>query len=160
MKYKPIRIDWDELEVAFNNQNEELVYYLDLVTGHVVLEGEGEEDAFDNEDERYDRAAATAPPRHDATRAYIDRLDTQRKLEWMRSFLSESEGVSAEAINELTVALGDVDDPTAAITAVLREHADARDRWYLYRAEQLHELMASWLEERGITAIDPPPWKG
>jgi hypothetical protein len=159
MKHKPIRIDWDELEVAFNNQNEELVYYLDLVTGHVVLEGEGEEDAFDDEDQHYNQAAAAAPPRDDTTRAYVDPLDTQRKLEWMRDFLSEAEGVSTEAIAELTVALDDDDDPTAAIIAVLREHADARDRWYLYRAEQLRELMVTWLDERGITVIDPPPWK-
>ena len=36
---KPLKIDWDALEEAFNSQSEELIYYLDLVTGHVVLEG-------------------------------------------------------------------------------------------------------------------------
>jgi hypothetical protein len=37
MKGKPIKIDWDELESAFNNRNDELIYYLDLVTGQVIL---------------------------------------------------------------------------------------------------------------------------
>ena len=36
MKRKAIKIDWDELESAFDNKNEELVYYLDRVTGQVV----------------------------------------------------------------------------------------------------------------------------
>ena len=36
MKHKPIRLDWDELEVAFTNHDEEIVYYLDLVTGNVT----------------------------------------------------------------------------------------------------------------------------
>ena len=41
MKRKPIRVDWEELEAAFDSGNEELVYYLDSVTGHVLLEGAG-----------------------------------------------------------------------------------------------------------------------
>jgi hypothetical protein len=42
MKRKPIKIDWDELESAFDSKQEDLIYYLDLVTGQVILEGEGE----------------------------------------------------------------------------------------------------------------------
>ena len=38
MKHKPLQIDWDELETAFENRNEDLTYYLDLVTGQVILE--------------------------------------------------------------------------------------------------------------------------
>ena len=40
MMRKPIKIDWEELESAFQTRREELVYYLDLVTGEVVLEDE------------------------------------------------------------------------------------------------------------------------
>jgi hypothetical protein len=29
MKRKPLHIDWDELETAFENRSEDLVYYLD-----------------------------------------------------------------------------------------------------------------------------------
>ena len=49
MKRKPIQIDWDELETAFENRNEDLTYYLDLVTGQVILEGEGEDVRFDDD---------------------------------------------------------------------------------------------------------------
>ena len=36
MKRKPIKIDWDELESAFDSKQEDLIYYLDLVTGHMT----------------------------------------------------------------------------------------------------------------------------
>ena len=37
MKRKPLHIDWDELESAFENRNEDLSYYLDLITGKVFM---------------------------------------------------------------------------------------------------------------------------
>jgi len=159
MKHKPIRVDWDELEVAFNNQNEELVYVLDLITGHVELEGEGEEDAFEDGDDHYDRrgSAATTRPRDDSTRARIAPLNTENKLEWMQRFLDESGDLSTEAREQLGEAMG-AEEPAGAISAVLRRHDDVRDRWYLYRAEQLRLRMKRWLDERGVVAIDPPPW--
>ena len=58
MKNKPIRIDWEDLEAAFENTNEELVYFLDLVTGRVILEGEGEDSG--EEEEFNGRAAVSA----------------------------------------------------------------------------------------------------
>jgi len=91
MRHKPIKVDWDELEDAFNNQNEELVYYLDLITGHVVLDGEGEEGDFDEENGYYDPQAASTASEDDDTRAYVAPLDTQHKLEWMDAFLTENE---------------------------------------------------------------------
>ena len=48
MKNKPIRIDWEELESAFDSGNEEILYYLDLITGQVKLEGEGDTDCTRN----------------------------------------------------------------------------------------------------------------
>ena len=56
MKRKPIRIDWEALEDAFNNRDEELVYHLDRITGRVELEGEGEE----GDDDEF--ATETPPP--------------------------------------------------------------------------------------------------
>lgn len=157
MKHKPIRIDWDELEVAFNNQNEELVYYLDLVTGKVGLEGEGEEGEFDDEDEHYSPSAPAPPSRNDPTRSYIDPLATRTKFEWMRQFVEEITELPSEVLDSFKQAVT-AEDPTAAIHAALLEHAEGRDRWYLYRAERLRERVAAWLHEQGVTAIDPPPW--
>jgi hypothetical protein len=60
MKHKPLQIDWDELETAFENRNEDLTYYLDLVTGQVILEGEGEDAHFDEDAEMDDAVEGDA----------------------------------------------------------------------------------------------------
>ncbi len=162
MKRKPIRVDWDELEVAFSNHDEELVYYLDLVTGHVVLEGEGEEADFDDEDDYQHAAAsqATAPrtPHEDATRAYVQPVSTELKLEWMNKFLVSAEGLDAEVAGKLSEA-ANAEDPALALADVLREHADERDRWYLYRSDRLQQVMKEWLGRHDVDPIDPPPWE-
>ena len=102
MKHKPIRVDWDELEVAFTNHDEEIVYYLDLVTGKVFIEGEGEEDEFGEEDDfSANRVVATTQPeaRDDSTRSYVKPMTTEMKLEWMERFLVEKDtGLDEETL--------------------------------------------------------------
>ena len=77
MKHKPIRLDWDELEVAFTNHDEEIVYYLDLVTGKVIIDGEGEDDDFDDEDDFSPNslvATGQATVRDDSNAESIERI--------------------------------------------------------------------------------------
>ncbi len=162
MKHKPIRVDWDELEVAFTNHDEEIVYYLDLVTGKVIIEGEGEDDDFDDEDDFSPNSlvAKGGQPtaRDDSTRAYVKPMATEMKLEWMKRFLGEKDnGLDKEANASLKQAF-ESDDAAEALGAFLRAADEARDIWYLYRSDRLHEHMQSWLGEREIQPIDPPPW--
>jgi len=161
MKHKPIRVDWDELEVAFTNHDEELVYYLDLVTGKVIIDGEGEDDDFDDDDDfSANRVVATGKPdaHDDATRAYAKPITTEMKLEWMKKFLAEKDnGLDEEANAELNKAFKSA-NAAEALGAFLRGADEARDVWYLYRSDKLHEHMQSWLGEHEITPIDPPPW--
>ncbi len=161
MKHKPIRLDWDELEVAFTNHDEEILYYLDLVTGKVIIDGEGEDDDFDDDDDfSANRVVVTGQPaaRDDSTRAYVEPMATETKLEWMRKFLGEKDnGLDKEANASLRQAL-ESDNAAEALGAFLRSADEARDVWYLYRSNRLHEHMQSWLGEREIQPIDPPPW--
>lgn len=163
MKHKPIRLDWDELEVAFSNHDEEIVYYLDLVTGRVILEGEGEEaDDFSDDEDFSPNTFVPSTPQHaladDSTRAYVKPMDTEMKLGWMQRFLAEKDnGLDAQTNAKLKEALVG-DDPGEALGEFLRSADEARDVWYLYRSDRLHEYMQSWLDEQEITAIDPPPW--
>ena len=159
MKRKPIRIDWDDLESAFDNKNADLVYYLDRITGHVLLEGEGEEAEFDDEEEHYDRPTAPAPtPAADATRAYVKRLTDDEKLDWLELFVQEADDLEPEFAAKLDEALS-AEEPVLAVIEALNEFPEGKDRWYQYRTEQLHELIEAWLEEQGIDYTDPPPWK-
>jgi len=154
---KQLKVDWDELDSAFHNQNRELVYYLDLVTGHVLMEGEGEEEDLSDEDEIPSVTPPTAERRDDRTRAYIEPPDIPLKLEWFRKLLEEIDDVDAEALDALKVTI-EQDEPVDGINEFFREHPEVRDRWYSYRADRVHEMIVKWLADRSVKTSEPPPW--
>jgi len=158
MKKKSIKIDWDELESAFNNRNEELVYYLDRVTGQIVLEGEGEDDFDDDEEMLDDLTAQEAPQRSDSTRLYIEPPDTDELIAWMYDFLEDAVELDSDVRERLTEAV-DEPEPVTAVRAILDENPEVRDHWYGYRSSRLHENIEAWLDANEIGVVDPPPWK-
>jgi len=156
MKRKPIRIDWEKLEDAFSNKNEDLVYYLDLITGHVELDGEDEDDD-DVDTAIYDRNATPAAT-DDATRAYIEPIDNRLKLGWMRTFLDDNPAtLDDDVVESLRTAMGEDDAPTA-LSVVLNDHVEVRDAWYRYRADRQHDMIDDWLVELEVDVVDPAPW--
>ena len=159
MKRKPIKIDWDELEAAFNNSNEELDYYLDLVTGQVFLEGEGEGDSFEDEDQIVDDAAMDLGGRDDSTRLHIESPGAEEELAWMSDFIQESDGLGSELTGQLEEALSS-QDAVRAFREFLRHQAEVRDRWFVYRSDRLHEAMEAWLDANEVRSVAPPPWRG
>jgi hypothetical protein len=46
-----------------------------------------------------------------------------------------------------------------AVLGVLNRTPEAKELWYLYRADRLHETIEDWVEEQGIAVSHPPPWK-
>jgi hypothetical protein len=159
MKRKPIRINWDDLEAAFENPNEELVYYLDLVNGHVVLEGEGEEREDQDETDDYGAESVAARPANqgDATRVYIAPLHEETKIEWLARFIEETDDLESTFVDRIRGAL-DSPEPQQLVLEALRDSPESKDRWYLYRAERLHELIDEWLDRNQVVTTDPPPW--
>jgi hypothetical protein len=159
MKRKPLKVDWDELETAFDNKREDLVYYLDLVTGQVVLEGEGEEASFENEENRLEEGGdGEIPAREETTRLYIDPPGAEEEIDWMEDFVTESGDAPPAVLQELRGAL-DRDDAANAFRDVLRHHGPERDRWFLYRSERLHEVVDAWIDANQVHCADPAPWK-
>jgi hypothetical protein len=157
MKKRSIKIDWDELEAAFSNRNEELVYYLDRVTGQVVLEGEGEDD-FDDDEEMLEEVPREAPSRNDSTRITIEPPDTEELVAWMHDFLEDTDDLDSEVKARLTEAV-DEPEPVSGVRAILDQNPEVRDRWYGYRSTRLHEDIEAWLDANEISVVDPPPWK-
>jgi hypothetical protein len=157
MKHKPLQIDWDELEVAFENRNEDLTYYVDLVTGQVVLEGEGEDAHFDEDAEMDDAVPDEAAPRGETTRLYVESFTDEDEIDWMDEFIEGDEAIPIELKETLSdvVAMG----PPHKFKDVLRQHPEVRARWFLFRSERLHEVMDAWLESNKISPATPPPWK-
>jgi hypothetical protein len=161
MKRKPIKIDWDALEEAFTNPSHEEMAYLDGVTGHMVLEGEGEEDQAPDDDEDAEVRAPGGPPprlRQDPTLIRIEPPDLETKIEWLGAFLDAAPDLDRQVVSELNEASA-TEDPAEALGEVLKRHPAVRDRWYLYRAERLHEWIDEWLAAHGVEAVDPAPWR-
>lgn len=154
MKGKPIKIDWEELESAFDNKREDLVYYVDLVTGQVILEGEGEEALEDDDEEEEGSASGRAV----STRLYVDPLDPDIETDWMSVFVTEVDDLDGAVMERLRAALDDP-DPHESIREILRNHAPERDRWFLFRSGRIHDAIDAWLEEHGVRATEPAPWK-
>jgi hypothetical protein len=156
MKHKPLQIDWDELEAAFENRNEDLTYYVDLVTGQVILEGEGEDAHFDEDAEMDDAVPEEAQPRDETTRLYVVSFTDDDEIDWMDEFI-EGDAMDPELKETLAdlVAMG----PPQKFKDELRQHADVRARWFAFRSERLHEVMDAWMESNKISPATPPPWK-
>lgn len=157
MKRKPLHIDWDELEAAFENRSEDLVYYLDLVTGQVVLEGEGEDARFDDDSEMEDAVEEDAAPRPETTRLYVVTYTDDDELDWMDEFIEGDEKLSEE-LKEKLLDIVTRAEPQA-FKDELRPHADVRDRWFLFHSERVHEVMGAWLDEHKVLTASQPPWK-
>ena len=157
MKHKPLQIDWDELEAAFENRNEDLTYYVDLVTGQVILDGEGEDAHFDEDAEMDDAGPDEAAPRGETTRLYVVSFTDDDEIDWMDEFIEGDDAIAAELKETLSdlVAMG----PAQRFKDELRQHADVRARWFLFRSERLHEVMDAWMESNKISPATPPPWK-
>ena len=149
MKGKPIRIDWDDLESAFNNRSQDLVYYLDLVTGHVHLQDEDESDEED---------PATAGRPATDTRAAIRPPDEDTEINWMVEFVDSADDLDDELQAGLREALDD-DDPLDAFRETLRDHDETRSRWFLFRSDHVHDFIDAWLDASGVKLAEPPPWR-
>ena len=154
MKRKPIKIDWEAVEDAFNTPPEEIGSYLDGISGHVILDGAGEED--DLEDVHATSSLPT-PRRNDPTRVPIQPPAPSLKIEWMKVFIAAG-GHDEAVIEGLKNAL-DAENPPLALRDVLNANPEVRDAWFLYRTDQLRDLIDEWLAANNIDAVEPPPWK-
>ncbi len=157
MKHKPLQIDWDDLETAFENRNEDFTYYLDLVTGQVILDGEGEDAHFDEDAEIDDAVDGEVAPRREPTRLYVVSFTDDDEMDWMDEFIEGEDGL-AESLKETLSDLVAQGVPHQ-FKDELKHHADVRDRWFLFRSERLHEVMDAWIDANKISCATPPPWK-
>jgi uncharacterized protein UPF0158 len=157
MKRKPLHIDWDELEAAFENRSEDLVYYLDLVSGQIVLEGEGEDAHFDDDDEMKDAVEDNGGNRPEVTRLYVVSFTNDDELDWMDDFIDGDAKIQGDLKDKLVECV--TQGSPQAFKDGLRNHAEVRDRWFLFRSERLHDVMDAWLDEHKVNPASPPPWK-
>jgi len=152
MKRKPLKIDWDELESAFQSRSEDLVYYLDLVTGQVVLDGEGEErpeDGDEDDENEMERLPQPVAVRKETTRLYVERPDADEELGWIEVFAEQDGG-----LEEVLAA----DDVHEGFRDALRRDPERKERWFAFRSDRLHEKIDRWISEHGVQTTEAAPW--
>lgn len=157
MKRKAIKIDWEALDAAFSRPHEDVESYLDLVSGQLVLDGEGDDEGDDQDAYAPGAVAGPEAQTDDATRIWVHPPDTPTKIGWLEEFIQQNPVDNDELLSELTAAM-EADDPAGAIGAVLNQNPDLRDSWYVYRADRIHEWIERWLAEQQVAPVDPPPW--
>jgi len=82
---------------------------------------------------------------------------TETKIEWLAAFIDETDDLDPAFVAQIRQAL-EAEDPTQLVLDALRDSPESKDRWYLYRAERLHDLIEEWLEENAVVTTEPPPW--
>ncbi len=137
-KKKKIKIDYDELEIAYDFGSYELEYYLDLETGETILisdAGEVKEETMEGIENDLDRFIRI--PTSDSHEGYKDMAD----------FLDTIENKQLQKL--LTVAL-DGKGAFGRFKNVLYDYPEEQKRWYAFKADRTRERIIKWLESLEI----------
>lgn len=174
---KQLRIDWPDLEEAFEDIFPEMHYYLDLETGEVLtvldetlreLEALSEEyydpDAPDDFDMEAALAQSGLPEWQQQTLREADRVE----LGFGSRVVAIPNIESHEAYRDMERFIATIKDArlydqlSYAIQGrgafgrfkdVLAEYPAERERWFAFKDNRLKERIRDWLEEYGIEPI-------
>jgi hypothetical protein len=157
---RKLKVNWMELDAAFQDSSWETRHFLDLETGEVVM--------ITDEIARY----AEEPPDYELS-------------DWMKVAVEEAEQVEKEyGTRYIRIPQADPRDSyrdmerfiatvgnsylqerlERAIAGrgafryfrdVLYEHPSEQERWFAFQSRCVHERISEWLEQEGIELIDP-----
>ncbi|MDI6767571.1 MAG: UPF0158 family protein [Bacteroidota bacterium] len=130
MEKKKIKIDYDELEGAFDFSSFEIRHFLDMETGEIVLISESDE-----EQEIPDHYVGIPEP--DSHEGYNDMVDFSATIK------------NAELNRLLSVAL-DGKGAFGRFKNVLYDFPEEQKRWYDFKEDRTRERIIGWLESLEI----------
>jgi hypothetical protein len=141
---REVPVDWEALEDAFENNAPEVHSYLHLTTGEVLRVVDGVADP-----QMHVRIAS------DGNYLRIDPVSSREQYRWMERFIPM-------AVDEdLRALLAQAIDGKGAFRRfkdVLMNHAEERERWFVFRSERLRTFMEAWLGAHAIKAAVRPAW--
>lgn len=171
---RKLKIDMNELELAFDNPSFELSYYLDLETGEVLL-------VTDETRRMLERIYEELPEETNEESGEFEAIVSQRDLpDWIKEALVTADMVEsgfgdrfiAIPRTESGTGYGDMEDfidtvrnqglqrrLAGAIRGrgafrrfkdVLRDQPAEEERWFRFRDERARERILEWLEDEGI----------
>lgn len=173
-----LRVNWGDLEMAFEDSSPENSYCLDLRTGEVV-QVKGDQDVL--VDQAWEEPAPTAEGEGLAPSDGVDEVSVPG---WQRGAVSEAAAMAAdtegryvevpspdadEALDDMERFIGTLEDKklarqlddaveqaegAGAFLEALADHPEVQEQWRAFRAELTRERMLDWLEQIGVEAVE------
>lgn len=143
---KPIKVNWDNVEIAFERNAPDLHSYIDQVTGDVVVVVDGVAEDLDRR-----RQVAAEPDRF----VKIDPASSREQYRWMERFVAS---VEDPQLRERLLISIDGKGAFRRFKDVLLTYPAERERWFNYRADLLHHHINQWFEQKQLAPEPPSPW--
>lgn len=152
---EPLRIDWGLLETAYDLDQPGARYYLDRVSGEVLLVSEEALFALERESE------ATGWTADEVVVARQVQEATERFLLVPRPQSEDEDGDRDAFIEQvgderLRARLARGFDGKGSFLDLLGESPRDEERWYAFRARQRRQRLLAWLAESGMSHEAPP----
>lgn len=141
--WKRIRVDWQELEDAFEDASVDHRYYLDRETGAVHFFSS----YLDNEEEEEDEKAITSEER------YVLIPQARRTIPFadLVAFVASlGKGDEHERLESVLEAAGGYEH----FREVIEDLPAARRRWHAFVQGRLEERIKEWLAEVGVEPLE------
>lgn len=136
-----VRVDLDALTEAFEDASAELSYFVDRVTGEVILVS----DTLGFIEAGLQRAEmAEEPDRY--VPVPVSGLD--ELIEDLEAFI---DGLGDEAIQDALEQTLDTADPKSALNANVAKHEEIARAWRRHRTAQFRGRAAEWLNQNGFS---------
>ena len=173
---RQLKIDLSELELAFDNYEGMISYYLDLETGEVISVSDEERGLLESIYESYyDEQSETVD--------WESAIEKEHVPDWQRELLIKADRVEAgfgdrfisitsegshEGYRDMEAFIATVRNRRLqerlerAISGrgafryfkdVLLDYPAERERWFQFKQERLHQRILDWLEAHGITPL-------
>lgn len=141
---RPVPVDWEALENAFENNAPEVHSYLQLATGDVLRIVDGVADPA-----MHSRIAA------DARYLRVEAVSSREQYRWMECYIPTVEEDELRARLEVAI---DGKGAFRRFKDVLMTHSTERERWFTYRSERLRTFMEAWLAAHTIKSVERVVW--
>lgn len=135
---RPVPIDWEALEDAFENNASEVHSYLHLRSGEVLRVVDGVADP-----QMHARIAA------DATYIRVEPVSSREQYRWMERFIQMLAPTPLR--DELALSI-DGRGAFRRFKDVLMVNAAEREQWFSFRSDRLRVFVTAWLEAHDLAA--------
>lgn len=142
----PVRVNWSEVETAFERNAPGLHSYIERETGMVIVLVDGSP-----EDEEQRRKIALNPEGY----VRLEPASSREQYRWMERFVAS---VTDDALRERLLIATDGKGAFRRFKDVLLAYPEERERWFNYRADLLHHHINRWFRAKDLDGEPPAPW--